>query len=160
MCDELTNIELCLYDGGDCCLEGKDTTLCQNCSCMLLVKSDDLQEDFETFDIQPFEYATDFFKVIGNWTVEVEEVLSGPVCAVLCLDHEKHDQINAWHYDKENLFCTCGWVESSKCPEYLVRTNWTLMALDLTREEDSFVQLGKTVPCGKYSFVPDYSLIY
>ncbi len=33
VCDEVANIADCLFDGGDCCLEDKDTKYCQDCEC-------------------------------------------------------------------------------------------------------------------------------
>ncbi len=33
VCDEVTNNERCLYDGGDCCLSNKNTKYCQDCTC-------------------------------------------------------------------------------------------------------------------------------
>ena len=33
VCDEITNTERCLYDGGDCCKEDKSTELCNVCTC-------------------------------------------------------------------------------------------------------------------------------
>ncbi len=119
VCDEATNIALCLYDGGDCCLEAKDTTLCKNCSCMLLVTEDDLQNDFDTWEIHPLDTSIDFSTVISNTnsSVKVEEVVSSPVCSVLCLDHKKFDRINAWQYDAKERVCTCGWIQSTTCLE-------------------------------------------
>ncbi len=35
VCDEATNTEECLFDGNDCCLENKNTDLCQDCFCRL-----------------------------------------------------------------------------------------------------------------------------
>ncbi len=155
VCDEGTNIELCLFDGGDCCLEGKDTTLCQNCSCILSVDESQLEQDFDQLNIQPLVDPMKFFDVIGNWSVKVEDVVTGPVCSVLCLEPKKKDQINAWHYDKRERFCSCGWVESTRCPEDLVimaeEKDLDMSALSMTRQFDAFLQLGKTVPCGMFA---------
>ncbi len=156
VCDEATNIETCLYDGGDCCLEAKVTKLCKNCSCILSVNRDDLQLEFSSLTIRPLEKTINFSTVIGDWTVEVTDVVSGPVCAILCLSHEANDRINAWHYDGQSLVCTCGWVESAICPEDKIvmpdNGNQTTLidydAIVMTRELHAFVQLGKTVPCG------------
>ncbi len=85
-----------LFDGGDCCLEIKDTTLCKVCSCNLTVDLDDLQQQFEDFNVKPLKDAKVLIdKDIDEWiVVEVEDVVSGSVCAVLCLDHnEKESQL-------------------------------------------------------------------
>ncbi len=39
VCDEATNLEACNFDGGDCCLDNKDITLCKQCSCKLKSKA-------------------------------------------------------------------------------------------------------------------------
>ncbi len=156
VCDEVTNIALCLFDGGDCCLEGKDRSLCRNCSCILSVDNDDLQKEFDDWDIKPLDKPEDFFGTVGTWTVVVREVISGPVCIVLCLNHDQKDQINAWHYGTEEQICTCGWIGSTNCPEDMVLANQTMLddgSLGMSKTFGAFwafVQLGKTVPCGIY----------
>jgi hypothetical protein len=33
-CDDITNIEGCGFDGGDCCLDDIDTSYCDECLCL------------------------------------------------------------------------------------------------------------------------------
>ncbi len=47
VCDEATNLEACNFDGGDCCLDNKDITLCKQCSCKLKSKARHFCLDFE-----------------------------------------------------------------------------------------------------------------
>lgn len=42
-CDDYTNTQSCDFDGGDCCLEYKDTTYCTECAC----KTEDDEEEIE-----------------------------------------------------------------------------------------------------------------
>ncbi len=35
VCDEATNVERCLFDGGDCCLGNKSVWNCNFCTCKL-----------------------------------------------------------------------------------------------------------------------------
>ena len=35
VCDDVANTEMCLFDGGDCCLQNIDTSLCLDCTCKL-----------------------------------------------------------------------------------------------------------------------------
>ncbi len=35
VCDDDTNFEKCLFDGGDCCLETKSTPFCRDCMCKM-----------------------------------------------------------------------------------------------------------------------------
>ena len=140
-CDEATNNELCLYDGGDCCLEAKITTHCKNCSCILKVDQNKLLGQFKELEVAVFKTNLD---IDTDWSVKVEDVISGYVCAVLCLDHDSKDQINTWRYNLNTRQCKCGWTESTKCPENLVQE----ASIDNLLAEKSYVQLKKTVPCG------------
>ncbi len=154
VCDEVTNTERCLFDGGDCCLEHKDKSICQNCSCILAVDRNELKLEFELWQVQPLQDQTmDFFVnvAIEDLTMTVQDVVSGEVCAILCMkESDKADNFNAWHYDNVSLSCQCGWIESTTCPDIFVQTSWT----DMEPENDlnnpagvSFVQLAKTIPC-------------
>ncbi len=148
VCDELTNTAICLYDGGDCCLELKDTTLCKNCSCILEVEPEKLQQTFTDLDIKPLENIDDIESLVERWIVEVEDVVSGPVCAVLCLDHDKTDNVNVWQFSKQERLCRCGWIESNLCPAQLVNLDWTLDEM-LALIHGAYLQMIKTIPCGK-----------
>ncbi len=155
VCDEASNIAKCLYDGGDCCQENKDKDLCRDCKCMLDVNQEDLRGKFRELEIMPVEDPMSLDTVIvenEGWTVEVEDVVSVDVCSVVCLEHRKADELNAWHYLVNAKICKCGWIESVSCPEKLTADNWkqdynkngTLM-----ESHNAFVQLKKTVPCGR-----------
>ncbi len=114
---------------------------------------DKLQNDFDTLDIKPFEKTIDIQTAIGNWTVKVNDVVSRQVCTVLCLDHEKKSEINAWYYYEVDQVCHCGWMDSVNCPEDMVESNWSLD--DGTNMiNNAFVQLHKTVPCGMLFTAP------
>ncbi len=155
VCDEATNTELCRYDGGDCCLEIKDTTMCRNCSCILAVDADRLKDQFNDLLIKPVRksIANDIQQVnnaIKDWIVSVDEVVSGHVCAVLCLDHDQENSINAWRYNNNAQVCKCGWVSSMLCPEEtLVKPDWKLRDLGNLLKYNIYMELRKTVFCGK-----------
>ncbi len=152
VCDDPSNIARCLYDGGDCCLENKDRTLCKYCTCILEVDHEELMEKFDELTIKPSENPESLDNAIGSsWTVEVEDVITSQVCTVLCLDHKRVDELNAWHYESINRICRCGWVESNLCPETMVVHNWTFdnTVQLLTSSDNVYVQLEKTVPCSK-----------
>ncbi len=157
VCDETANTAKCLYDGGDCCKENKDKFLCRNCVCMLKIDHGEQLKQFNALEVTPFADAKSLDTAIGNkgWTVEVEDVVSLPVCAQLCLDHEIANELNAWHYRVNERICNCGWVESRSCPEKMVISDWTWKYLENSTVEDNmgynaFIQLNKTVSCGKY----------
>ncbi len=151
VCDEATNTEMCLYDGGDCCLELKDRTLCSNCSCILTIKPEELRQQFLDLEIKPLSDPAKYPSVNKIAGVKVEDVVSGPVCATLCLDPERGDDINAWRYRASKQICQCSWIKSTACPKTIVDLDWTLTSVTtLTSDQDNaFVQLGKTIPCSK-----------
>ncbi len=147
VCDEATNNADCLYDGGDCCLEFKVTTLCKNCSCILTIHLEEMQADFKRLNVKPLANQGKFNALNATSSVKVTDVVSAPVCAVLCLQHDKADMINAWHYHEYVQLCTCGWIQSKHCLENYVQSEWGFgTVLDL--DGYSFVQLEKTLPCG------------
>ncbi len=159
VCDEVTNNRLCLYDGGDCCLEVKNRAYCTNCSCTLDVDQAKLALQFTEGNIKPFRNHLDIHNVIRGWNVEVEEVVTKQVCAVLCLHHQEADEINAWHFNENNKLCRCGWIESPKCAETIVR-NWKLDSDGINLKDNSaYVTLTKTLPCGKSLIVFKYSYL-
>ncbi len=151
VCDEATNTEECLFDGGDCCLEFKDRTLCQNCSCILSVEPKKLYQQFLDWEIKPLKNPLAFDDVMDKAIMMVQEVVSGQVCAVFCLDPQRGDGINAWQYDKDRQTCQCSWIESTTCPWDLVQTDWTLpvsnSSIVTNWTLNTFVQLEKTIPC-------------
>ncbi len=89
VCDEITNVKKCLYDGGDCCREDKNTEICRKCTCLLSVDPEKLAQrmtdnqvglyvfDNESLVQEPFEIL-----------IQVNEVKSAQVCAKLCLEAE------------------------------------------------------------------------
>ncbi len=104
---------------------------------------------FQGFKVWPIAKPEDMEE---SWTINVDKVLSSQVCAVLCLDHDKANQINAWQYQEPGQLCNCGWIESMECPEQMVASNLTLNNRSLTNAalgSNVFVQLEKTVSCGK-----------
>ncbi len=148
VCDEATNNAQCLFDGGDCCLEFKVTTLCQDCSCILAIDVDAIGASIKDLNIKPLAHPGQLAAFNATATLQVIDVVSAPVCAMLCLQHDKADKINAWHYFGHVQFCKCGWIQSEHCPGKVVQSEWTFNTVsDL--EDHSFIQLNKTLPCGR-----------
>ncbi len=160
VCDEVANTKKCLYDGGDCCKEYKDKGLCRDCKCILDVDKDSLDKNFEALNILPVnkpEKLQALLDSANGWTVEVEEVISSKVCSILCLQHKKLDELNAWHYRVNERLCQCGWVHSASCPEQMVTSAstkgsfWTLDDAAAMNYTTAFIQMEKTVPCGRFN---------
>ena len=151
VCDEATNMERCLYDGGDCCLENKDTLMCKVCTCKLKVDNGLLDNGFKELEVKQLKHSDDFDSIVTTVVAKVDQMLSQEVCSVLCLlEHDKRDQINAWHYNKGRRQCQCAWIESIYCN--VIEKNLDQSVMDVqTSVFDStsaFIQMNKTIPCG------------
>ena len=150
VCDETTNTELCLYDGGDCCLdrEKKDTTLCQRCTCKVAFDERDLKDTLNTTDVMMFENPEDFESLILRTEKTVHDVLEIDVCSAMCLEYG--DTVNGWRYNEFTGTCTCAWLKSTDCLEDLPMkevmqfsgTN-AVTSVSVT----SYIQMSKTLPC-------------
>ncbi len=145
ICDELANIEKCLYDGGDCCLEVKSTQECQDCRCKMKVDEKELEELFVYLDVQmitdetyPTEIAAVFKRVI--------DVQSSGICFYLCQDHSGlRNQINAWSYD--NGTCKCARLpDTDVCNDNIRFSSKT--KTDLQTGRVAYVIMSKNLPCG------------
>ncbi len=157
ICDELTNTEKCLWDGGDCCLDRsrRDTSLCQTCTCKLTVDEDKLAASLQSTDVRMFRDPNDFQNLVLKTETVVAEVLSDEVCFTLCLDSEVKDVVNGWKYFAETGTCTCSWLKSTKCVEDidLVEIDFeNYVAFSLVSVK-AFVQLTKIVDCGRNSAI-------
>ena len=117
VCDELTNTERCLYDGGDCCLgmAKKDSSMCKICTCRVSVDLDSLNRAFTESKVMKFFDPGDFQQAILRTEKTVDEVLSEEECAMMCLDSSLEQVVNAWRYNVEASICTCSWLKSTEC---------------------------------------------
>ncbi len=155
VCDEASNIDQCFFDGGDCCKENKDKMLCVECACILDSYDEQLEKALKIQQVKPVEDPEKLATEIKSWSVEVGEVFSVQVCAVLCLEHELANEFNTWQYLVDEEICKCGWVHSASCPETMVIEDWTfdnamtLSAGQTMPDVQSFVLLSKTVSCGR-----------
>ncbi len=151
VCDEVTNIEVCLFDGGDCCLEAKIRSQCKDCSCKKVIEPEKLLAQFKELDIKPMRQE---IVTLDTQIANIEDVDSAETCAVVCLEHEKKDEINAWQYlvyKTEIRTCRCGWMKSQSCPNTnaLLVGDWKMTNVSQLADHKGYIQLRKTVPCGK-----------
>ena len=62
LCDDLTNIVQCSYDGGDCCLDDKKTFYCKDCKCQNETTSSEISGlTWHLFDTQSILFLIIFF---------------------------------------------------------------------------------------------------
>ncbi len=149
ICDEVANIEVCLFDGGDCCLDSKrkDTSQCQICTCKLSVNNTLLAEDFEEQNIKELETPNDFelltSKILDR--IEFHDVASKEVCSKVCLEPELNDQVNGWMFDKATKVCVCAWLMPAnvKIKESQQQEFETVLS-------NAYIQLDKTISPSRY----------
>ncbi len=144
VCDELTNIENCLYDGGDCCLENKNEALCRVCTCQLVVQRDYILREFDAWNVS--ELSTPSFLLLNKVTeADISEVASLDVCSTVCLG--KGDTVNAWSYDLSSRMCQCVWISSDS----ICSNNVALLKSSFSfgqNRDGAFISIAKTIPCG------------
>ncbi len=153
VCDEVTNIERCLYDGGDCCLQDKATHLCNVCTCKIDFDEKELLSDFDKHRVKVFVDSVDFSAVTVNLIKTVHDVVDVNVCSMICLDKKHTSLSNAWILLKDKEQCQCTLVETLICYDTDnsdIRIKPFLGELGyLNKDSVAFIQLDKTVPCGK-----------
>ncbi len=128
ICDELTNTEVCEYDGGDCCLDKnrKDTSMCETCTCLQSVSIDDLESKFKSTEVMMFQHSGNFDNLVLHWEKVVVDVRSDLICFTLCLDAEAQEFVNGWKFDSDSNTCSCAWLKSTECANELNLTNVTV----------------------------------
>ncbi len=157
VCDEFTNTEECLFDGGDCCLDRSkiDTSMCRDCTCRTTVNHGNLRTIFKTSEVMSFLDPLDFQRSILKTEITVAEVLKLEVCTSVCLDSQMEIVVNGWMFNANTRTCTCSWLKSTDCIKMRG-------LLELTSSDDiddngldevqSFVQVAKVLDSTVVSF--------
>ncbi len=177
ICDELTNHQRCIFDGGDCCRQNKSTELCSVCTCKLNTAEEQLNDDYESLDVRVFHNMDTFTQQNIKIVATVEDVQSFQVCSRICMDADRYSlvddwkilmnrkasvwrkDVNAWMFRFDNRTCTClTLLSASFCPPM---GNLSLVpAQDFVYEHGFlkgivFLQMTRLPDCGKfpYSFI-------
>ncbi len=155
VCDEVTNIERCLYDGGDCCSDKKDTNLCSTCSCKIDFDQNALHELYKDLKVQAFENIADFDELFTDIQKSVDDVETMDTCSYICMDESLLDLVNSWSYNFDTEQCQCTWVDidASLCSKNVI----TEAISDYEPEvwysfKVGMLRLHDTIPCGRYFF--------
>ncbi len=173
VCDELTNNQRCLFDGGDCCRQEKSTELCSVCTCRLDVTIDDLKEDYLAQEVNLYLDVEGFQKQKQTTVATVADVESLYVCSRICMDVTTtsyigdwnivqnyktnlwRDHVNAWLFQSSNRSCSClNLLTSSVCPlnnESLVPAHADVFP-EFPYLELIFLQMSKMLTCGKLTY--------
>ena len=113
VCDEATNIEECLFDGGDCCLAKRNEELCRNCTCKMTVDFFLLKSRFKEEYVQMFVDKGQFRQFIQKRAKIVTDVENIDTCSMLCLDDENlAAKINSWFFNFTSRACKCTWINT------------------------------------------------
>ncbi len=155
VCDRDTNTELCIYDGGDCCLENKVTDLCQDeCICKLPFDLDQLTEEMAELGAKfhlDHESKEDRFRSI----MLVEDVEFKETCFALCLSEARMppfsviDSMIFWIQDGKS-FCQCSTMEDCYNETDISSVDWS--DNDIDGSNQLVVELtSRLLPCGKFS---------
>ncbi len=148
----MTNTELCVWDGGDCCLDRskKDTTLCQTCTCKVSVDKVKLRDTFKNTQVMMLQDQNDFQRLILKTERTVVDVNSGDVCSALCLDFP--NTVNGWKFNNLTSTCTCSWLKSTECIEKMAIKDVNFFD-DFDEDQAvnvaAYIQMNKTVSCSK-----------
>ncbi len=174
VCDELTNNQRCLFDGGDCCRQEKSTELCSVCTCRLDATTNEIKADYLAQEVNLYLDVEGFQKQKRITVATVEDVESHWICSRICMDvttasnvddwdivrNQKtniwRDTVNAWLFQSSNRSCSClNLLTLSVCPlneESLIPAHTdsfqVIPHLDLI-----FLQMSKMLPCGKLRIV-------
>ncbi len=152
VCDDLTNIEECEYDGGDCCLPHKSTPLCNICDCKRTVDNGFLESSFEEHRVYQFLNTTQNGAMDVMVGIEVTDVVSIGVCAMLCFHPETVARANAWSYSNGSRTCSCSWIKTEVCwneKSFNGLPITTLADIDHPEELTAFLLKSKVVSCSK-----------
>ncbi len=115
VCDEVTNIAKCLYDGGDCCKVDKNTDICQKCTCIMSVDMAELAQTLASKEARTYVGVSDGdisdqdskFELVDF----VEDVITAEVCSQLCISlRDDVNAIDSWIYrtgSNGSMTCEC-----------------------------------------------------
>ena len=169
ICQDEANTPDCLYDGGDCCRQKKSTPSCKNCTCQFNTTREQLDKDFERYEVMVYPGPGDGDDLEMSDVVTINNVESVFVCSQICMDSTKkslvdgwailpdqntttwRDHVNAWRFQTSDGQCTCQTILGPVCPTEnaasIPATSSELM--DSFLPELIFIQMTKTIPCGK-----------
>ncbi len=150
VCDEETNTEACRYDGGDCCLENKNTELCQTCTCIVVYNSQEVTQLLKANKVKLY-IGQKLNKFSGLKTVR--DVDSEDGCGNLCLDFSlENERMDSWKYEMEaNRTCTCLTFQDcyDECDENEIQSLHNNKILPANGKKVVFVMMTRILPCGK-----------
>ncbi len=140
VCDDVTNTKACFFDGGDCCLEDKETKYCTDCLCrhggntyrVRIIQGPSLITNLSSLSCKannltgfsiPDDNRTEVFKLSRNhvqngglyFPVLLFQLVHGPAtCHKLCFEDLNDTSIaNAWLFHSVTLTCQCIYMKGT-----------------------------------------------
>ena len=153
VCDEVTNTERCLYDGGDCCLEDKQTHLCRKCTCLMDIEESKVMKEMDELGAELYDpdqiIDTNKLLVVVK---HVDEVASKLTCFAFCLDAIKKGimEIDSLMYFHKPGASKCSCTSFQDC--FNPSTFLSLEMLIKNEVTDIVGLTGKLLPCRKFTF--------
>ncbi len=151
ICDDVSNIDRCLFDGGDCCESKKDTLFCSSCTCKIDFDPTTLNDLYKTWSVKVFENISQHDRLFTAIPKSVEDVETKETCSYLCLDGSLEDQVNSWTYDFDTRQCDCTWVDidATLCTESIALLPlFGHQADKWYRLKEAMLKLHIPLPCG------------
>ncbi len=151
VCDEVTNMERCLFDGGDCCQPDKNSNLCNICKCIIDFDVESLNQSYSEFQVEVFEIFAEYSDRVTFIAKSVTNVETLDTCSWICMDSSE-DNVNSWRFVPDNGYCECTWadIDAALC----IKNVSTLSIFDYKQDmwynqEVAMVQLWRRISCGK-----------
>ncbi len=147
VCDEITNVERCLFDGTDCCRRDSSKQMCNVCICKMLVDMDEFYNDkIPKFNARALHDPSDFeTQDMTNW-LEMPKSESFETCSMMCMDVELEALVNSWTYESMSKTCNCAWIEH-------ISQDIATQHVEKVNSQFSIVQLDKMLLTGDILFL-------
>ena len=149
VCDEATNIEACVFDGGDCCLEKKNEDLCHNCVCKMSLDLGFIESKFDEQEVRMFRDDGQFRKFIQMRAKMVTDVENVDTCSMLCLnDGDIKGKINSWFFNFTSQACKCTWINTNIFLTHSDIIGAPVKYKNVSSEAITFIQMSKQFTTG------------
>ncbi len=112
ICDDVINVEDCLFDGDDCCRDGKIKANCVLCTCKMKFNEVNLAIQLKRDNVTRFTLQQGLEIPPEDITHQVTEVDNEQVCSLICMVRPK---VTSWHYGSgRNVSEVCTCITSEK----------------------------------------------
>ena len=108
MCDDAANIEECLFDGGDCCLETKNRHLCQDCHCRKPVDALFVENGIDAKQLGIIGLRVSSVESLEQNIAGIfRDMVKSDECSMMCLLLDSKSIVAAWFFNPLEKLCVC-----------------------------------------------------